>query len=212
MCIRDRSNPTIQQVQEININIDPSNIISGNSNLKPSFSNNYSLLYVGNKPSRERSLIARLKFSHTNNAISYQTFVDSFGRKAYVYVNLNGIRYFNQNIDYSYRISKLDMFINITASHTRNRFINIINSKTIATYIYNSDLAFSISKEKENIFDASLELAVFHKSGRYRIQTDEHVAFLNYRVSPAFDLYLPLKLTLHTNCTYTVYTLSLIHI
>ena len=64
------SEPSMSQLLEITDDSDPLNISTGNSGLKPSFSQNFNLYYNNYFTSHSRAIMANLGFTTTSNSIS----------------------------------------------------------------------------------------------------------------------------------------------
>jgi hypothetical protein len=203
------NNPSVNQVQETQINIDPLNIILGNPKLKPSFSNIYKLSYSDFKPSVERELTARLIYTSITNDIVYQSNIDSFGRKVFRFVNLNGNRNFNQNLSYSRKLNK-DFYLNLNAVFKENRYVNTANDFNYVINSRSSDLSFSLSKSKDDKYDISIEFGTISSISKFRKQNFPDIVYRTYSITPNIDLYLPYKIKLHSDYAITFHQKNLL--
>ncbi len=199
------SNPSLQQVQETQINLDPLNTITGNANLKPSFANNYKITFFDGKSSTERELNLRLIYGNVINDISYNNTIDSFGKRNYQYVNLSGNRSITENVEYSYKFKKYDSYINVNAKFKQSRFVSSINNTRNIITNFSNDLLISLSKYKENKYDISLDLSLKSLQNRFQTQDINPVNFSSYSCKPNVDIYLPWKIKLHTDCDFLFY-------
>lgn len=82
--------PTIDQIQPLNDNSDPLNIIVGNPDLKQSFSNTFSLNYNRFEMLKEQYIFAGINFSTTSNQINSTYTLDNFGKRTTMYINTDG--------------------------------------------------------------------------------------------------------------------------
>ncbi|HSZ87207.1 MAG TPA: TonB-dependent receptor, partial [Puia sp.] len=82
--------PTLQQIQPIQNNTDPLNIIVGNAGLKPAFQNNIRMQYYFFKALTNNNLFTNFNYGFTQNAISTNSYVDSLGRKITQSINVSG--------------------------------------------------------------------------------------------------------------------------
>lgn len=89
---RGRSNaPNIEDLQEVINNDDPLNLYFGNPNLKPSFSNNFSLYYNKFTPETMRSYSVNLSYSNTLNSVANRmTYDPQTTKRTYKKENVNG--------------------------------------------------------------------------------------------------------------------------
>lgn len=87
--------PNLEQLQPLNNNTDPLNIIVGNPNLEVGFRHNISLSYGYYKVLSQSGMWTSFNYSATENAITNITTVDAFGRKTTMPVNVNGNKSWN---------------------------------------------------------------------------------------------------------------------
>lgn len=89
---RGRSDtPDIEDLQEVIDISDPMNLRYGNPNLKPSFSNSFSLYYNKFTPETMRSYSVNLYYSNTTNSIANKmTYDPQTGARTYRKVNVTG--------------------------------------------------------------------------------------------------------------------------
>jgi hypothetical protein len=196
------NNPSIQQIQNIKLNNDPLNIISGNSNLRPSFSNTAKLSYWGAKTKTERELWIRLIYTFIDNDISSSSRVDSFGRKLYQYINVNGNRTLNENIEYAYKISKVDIYLTVKANFRQSHFTNIVNNKQNIINNNSKEFVLSFAKYVDKKYDASVEFGLNHTSSKSTLRGNEKVKYLDYTITPGINLYFPGKFKFHSDCSF----------
>ena len=83
--------PSISQLLDITDDSDPLNISTGNPGLKPSFTQNFRFYYNGYFEKTQRSVMANVNFSMTNNSISNKvTYDDVTGGRTTRPENING--------------------------------------------------------------------------------------------------------------------------
>ncbi|PBQ30667.1 hypothetical protein CNR22_02385 [Sphingobacteriaceae bacterium] len=88
--------PDLQQMQPVRDNSDPNRISIGNPNLKPTFSNNFTMNYYFYKGIKDVNFWSGGNFINTMNQISNNTVYDSEGRAITQPVNINGN--YNSNV------------------------------------------------------------------------------------------------------------------
>ncbi len=193
-------NPSIQQIQNLKSNIDPLNIISGNSDLTPSFYNSAKLSYWAAKTKTERDFWVRLNYTFVNNEISSNSRIDSFGRKFYQFININGNRTLSENIEYSRKIQKLDLYISTKANFSQSRFVNIINDKQNILNSLSKGFMFGVEKRIDKQYEASIEFALKHISNKSSISS-ERIKYSEYQITPNINLYFAHKFQFHSDCS-----------
>jgi Outer membrane protein beta-barrel family len=196
------TNPSLQQIQQIKSNITPLNIVLGNSNLKPSFVNDFRISYSAYKNKTERRFLFRLDYNNIKNDITSKSSVDSFGRNLYQYINVNGNRIFTETIEYDYKISKIDVYLAIITNIKQSRYANIVNNKQ--NIITNNSKYFSLnfSKYADKKYDASVEFGLNQTSSKSTLRKNEKVNYLDYTITPGINLYFPKKLQFHSDCSF----------
>lgn len=120
--------PTIDQLQPLQNNYDPLNIVIGNPDLKQSFSNNISLNYSSFQMMKEQFLFIRANFSTISDQISSSYTIDEEGKRITQYINVNGNNSFNLNGNYSKTIPETSWRIAFTPNLNISKNTNYINS------------------------------------------------------------------------------------
>lgn len=82
--------PTLNQLQPLPNNNDPLNIYTGNPDLKVGFNHNINIGYNDYKVLSGKYMYVNLGGTFNNNAITYFSSVDGFGKRTYYPVNVNG--------------------------------------------------------------------------------------------------------------------------
>lgn len=196
--------PTILQLQPVVNNIDPLNVVKGNTTLKPVFNNNFSISYQFIKNFTYLGINGN--FSFTDNPITLSTQTDSSsGKSINTYVNLQNRKTLNYSVNFLYRTQlkfwNLDFGIdgNIDGrkyASVANGLVNISNSTT-----YRFALVFSKAKVASYNIGASL-------GPDYNVNNSSLQPLINnnswgYTFYPFLDFYLPAALQIHTDGNYT---------
>lgn len=92
------SQPSVEQLQPVQVNTDPLNIPLGNPDLKPSYGNNFSVSYNSYKVLTNQSIYINGNASFVNNQIINNTTTDDEGRSIRQAINLTGKTPFNYNV------------------------------------------------------------------------------------------------------------------
>ncbi len=169
--------PNINQIQPLQQNTDPLNIVVGNPNLKQEFTNRFNLGFNSYKTLKEQYLYSGLSFSTVSNAISTaQEVVGAVYRTQYINVDGN----YNGNFwsGYSFKIKKPELHFWLSMNANAGRVNSIVNG--VKNTSINNSYSFSptISYEKEDKYEVSWNPGVTYNDNRSTINT----AQLNYWV------------------------------
>ena len=147
--------PSLQQLQPIVDNSNPLSIFIGNSDLKQSFTNNFSGNFNWSKPLGDNSIWSYFNYSTTNNAFTQFNSIDSLGRNVYKTVNVDGNKNFNGDFDYNFPIGsgkkKIQMSVGPTINYNRN--IDFINSFKNINNTYSYGISIQFNKYVEDKYD-----------------------------------------------------------
>jgi len=127
--------PTIRQVQPLQDNTNPNNIAIGNANLTQEFRNSFSINGNDYKVLSGRWMYVYGNFSLVDNAITRAENIDTFGRRTYQYINVDGNYngYIGGGI--GKRITKLNARIGGNLNANINRTNNLVNGvKNISNF------------------------------------------------------------------------------
>ena len=203
-------NPTLQQLQETSVNTDPLNIFIGNPKLKPSGTHKFGILYIDNKPSKERSLVVRLNHTFVKNEINYQLSIDSFGRNRYLFINLNGNFSCSENIVYDFRIDRYNINISMEGLLSQEKVSSVVNNNRFTNKLYSTEFAADISKLVEDKYEFNLSFGVINKSGIFNAKRKDINNYAKLTITPEVKLNLPFKLNFFTSLEYTFLNSSLL--
>ena len=149
----NNTQPTIDQIQPVRVNTDPLNIVVGNPNLRPSFSNSISANYNSYKIISGQSIYLYGYYRNTSNAIVSNSFTDSAGKSTFQSVNLAGKTpvYFQVYGGYNQKLNKNDLSAGANLSVNGNTYYSIVNNVLNMTKSYAISPRFraSIYKEKK---------------------------------------------------------------
>lgn len=125
--------PTIQQIQPLNQNNDPLNIVVGNPNLKQKFTNKFTLRFNDYKTLRDRYLWVGGDMTFTNNDFSTSQRTNG---PVYItqYVNVDGNYDADWYAGYRFKVPKtyLNLGLNLNGSNGRiNNYINDVKNTSI---------------------------------------------------------------------------------
>jgi hypothetical protein len=195
--------PTLQQIQPIQNNQDPLNIIVGNAALKPAFQNNIRAQYYFFKALSGNNLWSNLNYSFTQNAISTNSFVDTLGRKITQSINVSGNYSLSANINYGFKWKQPDIYFGLNSNVSRNRNNSVVNNEQNTTNSNNYTFGFTVGKYKEKKIDCSFRASATYTTSSSSIQADFATKYWTYTLHPDLDFFLPFKFQVHTDLDYT---------
>ena len=196
--------PTIQQIQPLLTNNDPLNITIGNPALKPSFSNDVSLSFNDWKMLSERSIWSSVDYQFTENSISTSSSVDSFGRRVNQAINVNGKRNVRANLDYGFKIKKINTRLGFNGSMSYSTYVSVVNNAANTTKSGMYTFGTYISKSKEKKYEFNLNVSATYTNSESSIQESIKTKYWTYSIQPNFDIFLPLKFQIHSDCEFSL--------
>ncbi len=218
------SNPSVSNLQEVVKDSNPLYVSSGNSDLKPSYSNTLKATYTRSNMTKGRTFMAMLNGTYTNNSIRESTIMLLNADDTYILPNGESLEQYGQ---YS-RPVNLDGDWNVGSSVTFGTPVNPLYCNLNFNLGANYREAPSILNEVENInrtssYKGGLSLGsnisenvdfTLAYSGGYNITNYEDVAgvnasqnneYLTQKVSAQFKFVFWGGITLFGNTTYSQY-------
>lgn len=148
--------PTIDQLQPLRNNNDQFNQYLGNPDLKPSFTNNFSINNNGYNFIKDIYFYQGLNVNLVQNSITNNRVIDkNNGRTTTQPINTNG----NVSLNYygggGMKIKKIDARLNLNTNFGYNKFADFINNKKSFAQNTNAGVSLYISKSKDKKYDIS---------------------------------------------------------
>ncbi|MEO8886543.1 MAG: TonB-dependent receptor [Mucilaginibacter sp.] len=196
--------PTIDQLQPIQINTDPQNISVGNANLQPSFRHNFSTSYSASKTISGQYISFRGNYSFTTNPIITSVTVDPLtGIQTNQPVNLTSKNPYNfgAGSSFSRRVLGATVELSLSASgnigYSYNNHILSTNKQTN----YNATLYLQKNEVKKYSFSVSggPQYSIY----TYSVQPASNNSPLGYNISSSGTLYLPGKFQIASDIRYS---------
>ncbi len=190
--------PTIDQIQPIVNNLNTLSVTKGNTNLKPSFYNNFSLGYNSYKVLTNRSIWVGANYSITSNPIvSNVTTNDNDGKTVNRYVNLPGESISNYSIygDISMKLKFLfgidgGIDFNTSGSTYYNMVNDVLNRTKSSTY----GISAVIRRYIENKLDFYVSGGPTYTLGQSSLQPNINSNGSGFTINHDVNVYLPGKL------------------
>lgn len=146
--------PTINQLQPLPNNNDPLNVFIGNPDLKVGFNHQLGFNFNDYKVLSGKYIFASLGVTFSDNAITNTSYVDSFGKRTYLPVNVNGNRNFYLWSAWNSGQGDKKLIHEISPEANGGRMVNFINGErnmnTYGSFTLRYNLRYSIA-EKFNI-------------------------------------------------------------
>ena len=159
--------PTIEQLQPLNNNNDQLNLYIGNPNLKPSFTNRFSLNHYGYNFVKDLWMYQSLSLNIENDAIANNRVYKNGGSSSTTQpINTNGNINFNFYGGVGFKQKKIDTRFGLNFNSGFNRYVDFINNVKSNSDNTNLGLSLSAQKSKDKKYDFSVSVAP-----NYNIQT-----------------------------------------
>jgi len=183
------SQPTIDQIQPLNQNTDPLNIVIGNADLRQSFNNNYSLNFNDYKMLTGVWKYAGINYIQTNDGISTSDSITAAGRRFSKYVNVDGNYFANFWGGMGRKIDRLNLTLGFNlngAFNNRNNFVNgVKNSSSNNSFGFGLDLNY----DKEDKFNLSLNPQIDYNANTSSI--GNNINYLTFQLDFNGNVTLP---------------------
>jgi len=198
--------PTIDQLQPVLDNADQLNIVIGNPNLKPSFSNRLYLYYNNYQVLTGQQFYFYVNYSNTMDAIVNNTTEDAVGNSTTQYFNLANKNPYNYNayISASRKIEALaDIQAGINFNASGNVSYSYINGALDQANSHTYSGQLSISKYAQKKYDFSLYGGPSYTFSTMSLQPGTNNNAAGFNSSARFNLYLPLKFGVGSDIRYS---------
>jgi hypothetical protein len=200
------SQPTIDQIQPVRVNTDPLNIVLGNANLKPSFSNNFSFDYNESKIISGANTYLDGSYSFRSNAIVNNTVTDiTSGKTTTQYTNLAGKTPYNYYL-YFYtgrKIKPSDISIGINLNTNGNISYSYINNQLNMSKSYSYGASLSLSKYIAQKYSFSAGGGPQYTINEFSLQNANSNNASGANVYLYSNYYLPAKFVIASDIRYS---------
>ena len=196
--------PTINQIQPIRDNTDPFNVIIGNPNLKPAFSNRFNASFNSYKVLSSRSIWINGSYAFTMNPIVNNTMTDSAGRSTYQSSNLkekNTANFYLYGY-YDKKIKALDMNVGINLSANGNTYFNFVDHVLNQTKSYSYSGALNLSTYKAKKYHMYLRGGPSYNTSESSLQKNLNNNGWGFNGNGSFSVYLPGKFEISSEANY----------
>lgn len=204
--------PSINQIQPIRDNTDPLNIVMGNPNLKPSFTNRFNASFNSYKVLSSRSIWINGSYAFTMNPIVSNTMTDSTGKSTYQSINLNdkNTSNFYMYAYYDKKIKAIDVNVGFNLSANGNTYFNYVNNALNQTKSYNYSGGLNLSTYKAKKYHVYLRGGPSYNTSESSLQKQLNNNGWGFNANGSFRVFLPGKFEISSegNYQYTAKTES----
>lgn len=197
------SQPSMTQMQPVIDNSDPLNIVMGNPDLKPRYTNRLRVDFGEFVPEKQQAIMASINGSYVVNDIVSKTIFDgTTGGRRTTYENVNGNYNFNGRMmmNMPLKNKKFSVSNHMTASYgNTNSFINGEKnlSKTVSA-VERARVDF-----RSTYIDLGLSGNFRYSSTRNSLQGQQDMNIFNYGVGGSTTLYLPYNFKVESDINWS---------
>lgn len=201
----NNTQPQIAQIQPVLVNTDPLNVVVGNPDLKPSFTNRFNVSYNSYKMLSGESLFFWGSYSNTINPIVSNVMTDSVGSSIFRYDNLNEYNNSNFNLSGSYRtkLQKLNTNVGVRINGSGSVYHNITNGELNKTQSYTLGGNFNVSQYIQKKYDYYVSFGPTYNVSVASLQRDFNNNGWGMNGDFGFNVYLPGKFQIGSEGRYT---------
>ncbi len=201
----NNTQPSIDQIQPIRVNTDPLNIVTGNPDLKPSFTHRFDWGYNSYKVMSNQYLNFYGRYSFTTNPIVRNTMTNAQGASIYRSVNLEdkNTSNFYGGVYVGKKLKKMDLDMSLNMNANGNTYFNMTNDQLNKTTSLSYSGGLSVSKSKQNKYDIHISGGPSYTTSESSLQPDVNNNGWGFNSTGAFSLYLPGKFQIGADLNYT---------
>ncbi|MCD8265000.1 MAG: TonB-dependent receptor [Tannerellaceae bacterium] len=197
------SQPSMTQLQPVTDNSNPLNEVTGNPNLKPTYTNNLSIRFQQFTPEKQRAFMVMLNGTYTLNAIVSKTQYaeDKSGKRTTTYENVSGNYNGNIRVILNTPLKNKKFSINSMTMSSLNNTNGFINGEK------NINKSFILSERtginyRSNLFDLGLNGNISYNGITNTFQEQNNQNTLNYTIGGETTIYLPLNFKIESDLSY----------
>lgn len=197
--------PTLEQIQPLRVNTDPLNVILGNPDLKPSFTNSFNINYRSYKVITGQFIGFYGGYAFTSNPIVSNISTDPIsGKSTSQYLNLPDKQTSNFYFggDFDKKIEKIGVNVGLRMNANGNIYYNLINSQLNMTKSFTYNPGININKYKEKKFDFYLFAGPTYTISESSLQPLINNNGSGFKADLSGSIYLPGKFQIGTYSNY----------
>ncbi len=197
------SQPSMTQLQPVVDNSDPLNIITGNPDLKPTYTNSMRIDFSQFKPEQQRALIASLNGSYTlNDIVSRTVFDGTTGGRSTTYENVNGNYSLNGRLMINMPLRNRKFSFNTNSMVSFGNTNSFINGEKNQSKTLNANERAGIDFRSDYL-DIGLNGNFRYSSTQNSLQGQQDLNTFNYGVGGSTTIYLPLNFKIESDISWS---------
>lgn len=195
--------PDLQQLQPVTDNTDPNRIIVGNPDLKPQFSNNFTLDYYFYKAISDVDFFSGAQYNNVSNEISEKTIFDSEGKSITTPVNVNGNYFGNLWCGGGFPVFKRWMKLTYNFSGSINNNVAFVNDQQNVTQLIGLNPSIGFEKKIDDIFEIELGANYNYNIPKQTISLQSNQPYYTYGIYGNAWAKLPKNIRIAADGQYT---------
>ncbi len=203
----DAGIPDIQQLQPVEIRTDPLNIIIGNPDLRPTYSQTFRGGYRNFDFASHSGFFSYGSVTFTNDNVVPVTTVDQNLVRTTTYTNVNGAVNSNLGLTYTKSLKKEEREfryrLGMNANYDKN--IGFTNGVLYNAKRFTASPGISFSWAKTDVFSIDPGYQLTYNSVNYDINPDRNENFINHRISLETTTYWPKNVVWGNDISYNYY-------
>jgi hypothetical protein len=183
--------PSLSQLQPVASNSNPSNIVMGNPDLKPSYTSRFNVGYNHYDMLKDRGLWMNLSYTLTNNAFSQRDSVDPYGTNYSQTINVNNSQNFGGYINYNFKWKGPNIHLDLSPNISYSRNTTFVNGQQNNTQSGNYSVGLGFNKNKDKDYGIWFRFAPTYNTSISSIQSNTSIRYWSYNVNGSFSKTLP---------------------
>jgi len=197
--------PTIDQIQPVQVNTDPLNITLGNPDLKPSFTNRFNSYYNSYQVISGQQIYGGANYSFTSNPIVNNTTTDfTTGKTTIQYLNLANKTPYNYSVyaQSSRKIKPIDLSVGLNASTNGSISYSYINGALNMSKTDTYSGGINIQKYEQKKYDFYVSGGPQYTINEFSLQPQSNNNAPGFNLYSFAEVYLPGKFQVASDTRY----------
>jgi outer membrane receptor protein involved in Fe transport len=196
--------PTIDKIQPVTLNNTPLVLTVGNPDLKPYYTNYFSVTFRGNKPLGGPYFYISPSYSMISNPIVDDVTNDAAGKTIITYRNLGGKAAYNYDVFFNYgrSIKAIGLSIALTLTTAGNISYSYSNGLLNTARNYDYSAGLNLSTSKQNKYSISGTFSPSYTVSNFSLTPQVNNNAAGFTANGNGRLFLPGKLQLSADVNY----------
>ena len=198
--------PTVQQLQPVRDESDPTNIKIGNPDLSQEFTHTLRMLFTSFDTKKFKNIFATINASVVQDDISSAITLLSNGTQITQPVNLNGSYNVSGFFNYGFQVRKPKSNLNFTTNFTRSKTASLINDAKNNTLNNTIGESLRWTTNLKDKFDMNFSFTPTYNTASYSVQPDQNEKYFSHTASVEGTYYTHSGWILSSDFNLTAYT------